>query len=282
MPSFEPANQTGGVGALLIDRSPAWISFWGRALFLTFLLLPFLVAIPVSFSFLPVFPPKDMTMKWYVEFFTSREFNNGWKVSLILALASATISTLAGTCFALALARSRIPGRVLLMNLTMSPLVVPGVATGVGFVFLFTQIGLVNGWARLLLAHVIITTPYAVRVVSATLYAFDRSLEQAAMNLGATELTAFRTITIPILKPGVIAAFLFAFMASFDNLSITIFVAQPGQYTIPVLLFGYVRDQFTPLIAVATVVMVGVAAFTLLIADRLVGVRRFIQLHHGR
>jgi putative spermidine/putrescine transport system permease protein len=136
----------------------------------------------------------------------------------------------------------------------------------------------VEGWTRLVLAHAIVATPYAIRVVAATLHGFDRSLEEAAMNLGATLGQAFRTVTLPVVKPGIAAAFLFAFMSSLDNLSVTVFVAQPGYYTIPVVLFGYVRDRFDPIIAVATLVMVGVAALSMLVAERIVGIERFVGL----
>ena len=102
------------------------------------------------------------------------------------------------------------------------------------------------------------------------------------MNLGATMGRAFRTVTMPIMQPGVAAAFLFAFMSSLDNLSVTVFVAQPGYYTIPVVLFGYVRDRFDPIIAVVTLVMVGVAALAMLIADRIVGIDRFVRLQTSK
>lgn len=260
------------------DRLPGQLSMAARVLFLIFLLLPFAVALPVSFSPHVVFPPSGFTMKWYDAFFSSESFNKAWQVSLIVALASAAISTFSGACFALSAARFDFPGKAFLVNLSLSPLVIPGVAIGIGLVFLFVSIGLVEGWTRLILAHAIVTTPYAVRVITATLHGFDRSLEEAAMNLGATMARAFRTVTIPIMRPGVAAAFLFAFMSSLDNLSVTVFVAQPGYYTIPVVLFGYVRDRFDPIIAVVTLVMVGVAAIAMLIADRIVGIDRFVRL----
>jgi putative spermidine/putrescine transport system permease protein len=262
----------------LQDRLPGQAAYAARAFFVVFLLLPFIVAVPVSFSPHVVFPPSGFTTKWYVAFFSSPSFNKAWQVSLVLAFAAAMLSTFAGACFALAVARFDFPGKGFLVNLSLSPLVIPGVAIGIGLVFLFASIGLVESWTRLILAHAIVTTPYAVRVISATLHGFDRSLEEAAMNLGATEGRAFRTITIPIVRPGVAAAFLFAFMSSLDNLSVTVFVAQPGYYTIPVVLFGYVRDRFDPIIAVVTLVMVGVAALAMLIADRIVGIDRFVRL----
>jgi putative spermidine/putrescine transport system permease protein len=101
------------------------------------------------------------------------------------------------------------------------------------------------------------------------------------MNLGATEARAFRSITLPIVRPGLFAGFIFAFMASFQNLPATVFVVQPGTYTLPVILFGYIRDEFNPIVAVVTVVMVLVAGLTMLAADRFVGIYRFMGLHGG-
>lgn len=267
------------LGRFLQDYTPGWIGLFLRGFYLFFLLVPFAVAISVSFSPLVVFPPNGFTIKWYVRFFTSELFINGWKISFLLALAAASISTFVGTCFALGVTRYNFPGKTMLTNLTLSPLIVPGVATGVGLVFFFTYVGLVSGWARLVIAHIIITAPYVVRVVVATLYGFERSLEEAAMNLGATEARAFLTITLPVAKPGLIAGFLFAFMVSFENLPATVFVVQPGTYTLPVILFGYIRDEYNPIVAVVTVAMMAVSGLTMFLADRWVGINRFMGLH---
>lgn len=261
---------------VLQDRAPGVLGLLARTLFLAFLLIPFLVAIPVSFSPLAVFPPTGFTVKWYGAFFTAEQFNQGWRVSLTLALVVACVSTAIGASLALAVTRYDLPGKNVLTNLTLSPLIVPGVATGVGLLFYFTYVGLIDGWTRLIIAHVIITTPYVVRVMTATLYAFDRSLEEAAMNLGASEARVFLTVTLPVVRPGLVAGFIFAFMASFDNLPASIFVVQPGTYTLPVILFGYVRDDFNPIVAVVTVVMVAVAGLAMWIGDRLVGINRLM------
>ena len=261
---------------ILQDQLPGWGGFLARSTYLVFLLIPFVIAIPVSFSPVAVFPPNGFTFKWYSTFFTSEQFNQGWRVSFGLAFAAATISTFVGASLSLAVTRYHFPGKNLLANLTLSPLIVPGVATGIGLVFYFTYVGIIDGWVRLITAHVIITTPYVVRVMIATLYAFDRSLEEAAMNLGATEPKVFLSVTLPIVRPGLLAGFIISFMASFENLPATIFVVQPGTYTLPVILFGYVRDDFNPIVAVVTVVMVTMAGFAMWIADRLVGINRLM------
>lgn len=267
------------LASALVDRSPAWFGAVARSTYLIFLILPFAVALPISFSPLAVFPPTGFTTKWYGEFFNLSQFNKAWQVSLVLAFAAASVSLFIGSALALAASRYRFPGRDFLVNLTLSPLIVPGVATGVGLVFFFTQIGLVHGWSRLIIAHVIITVPYVVRVMVASLYGFERSIEEAAMNLGATEAKAFFTVTLPVVRPAMAAGFIFAFMASFENLPATIFVVQPGTYTLPVVLFGYVRDDFNPIVAVATVIMVLAAALLMWIANRVVGINRMMGLH---
>ncbi len=260
---------------------PGWAAGFVRGVYIIFLLVPFVVAIPVSFSELAVFPPNAFTLKWYGVFFSSRQFNQGWQISLTLALIVACASTFVGALAAIAVMRYRIPGRRFIESLILSPLIVPEVATGIGLIFYFAYTGLLEGWTRLVIAHVIVTTPYVVRVMTATLYAFDRSLEEAAMNLGATEIQVFRTVTLPIVRTGLVAGFIFAFMASFENLTITAFVAQPGFGTLPVVLFGYVRDEFNPIVAVVTVVMIVGTSLVMLLADRLVGIDRLLRLRQA-
>lgn len=269
------------VREIAVDEGSTLAGFVLRGTYFVFLLLPFAVALPVSFSPLAVFPPNGFTLQWYVAFFQSDQFNDAWRVSITLAVMAASISTVIGSCLALAVSRFDFPFKEMLVNLTLSPLIVPGVATGVGLVFYFSYVGLLNGWARLIIAHVIITVPYVVRTVGAALHGFDRSLEEAAMNLGATEARVFATVTLPVVRPAVAAGFVFSFMASFENLPATVFVVQPGTYTMPVVLFDYVRDDFNPIIAVVTVVMILVAVAAMLIADRLVGINRLMGLHKG-
>jgi putative spermidine/putrescine transport system permease protein len=260
----------------IVDSGPRWLNGALCVAFVVFLLLPFAVALPISFSRLAVFPPADFTTEWYVKFFASDQFNDAWRVSLLLALIAASLATFIGAALALAVTRFSFPGKDVLANLTLSPLIVPGVATGVGLVFYFTYVGILNGWLRLVIAHVIITVPYVVRVMMASLHSFDRSLEEAAMNLGATEHYAFWSVTLPVVRTGLAAGFLFAFMASFENLPATVFVVQPGTRTMPVVLFDYVRDDFNPIVAVVTVVMVGVAATAMWIDNRMVGLERLM------
>lgn len=247
-----------------------------------FLLTPLVIAVPVSFSKLAVFPPNALTVQWYVAFFTSNTFYQAWRVSLITAAASAAIATVIGAGFALAMTRGRsvlnAPARRLLVTVMLSPLIVPGVATGIGLVFYFTYIGLVNGWARLIVAHVIITMPYVVRVMISALQEFDSSIEEAASNLGASDIRVFLTITLPVVRSGVVVAFILAFMASFEELSVTAFVTQPGMATLPVVLFGYIQNDFNPVIAVVSTVMTALAALVMLTVDRVIGIDRVLGL----
>ena len=229
------------------------------------------------------FPPSGLTLSWYANAWERREFARGFGTSLQLALAATAIGVPLGTAAALALARARLGGlRGALNTLLLGPLAVPGVVAGTALYLFYVRAefwvdddikGTLPG---LVAAHVLLTIPWTVRLVAASLQGLDRAAEEAAANLGARPFTVFRRVTLPMLRPGVVAACLFSFIQSFENLELTLLLVGPGRTTLPVAMLNYLEFRVDPtLAAVATVQIVLVGAL-MLITDRFVSLSRVV------
>jgi putative spermidine/putrescine transport system permease protein len=189
---------------------------------------------------------------------------------------------LLGVPASLVLARYRFAGRGVLDTLLVLPLVVPGIVAGTAiYVFqieieIATQWPLIGSFAGLVLAHVMITIPWTVRLLTASLAGFDRSIEEAALNLGATPVQAFMKITLPAIRPGIVAAALFSFIISFGNLEMTLFLIAPGQTTLPIAILQYLQWRIDPTIAAVSVLQIVLIGAGMLIADRYVKLTRVL------
>lgn len=249
-----------------------------NALVYLFILAPILVVIPVSFSekeYL-VFPPQGFTFRWYVNFFATRELADSLWLSIHLAAWTTAISLVLGTMVALALVRYRYPGRQALREFFLTPIVMPRLVLGIAFLMFLSQTVLSGRFGGLLVAHVVVAFPYVVRTVSASLVGFERTLEEAASSLGAAPLTVFRTVTLPLLKPGIMAGAIFAYVTSFDELVMTLFLAGPRLTTLPVQIFNYLEYTSDPTIAAISVILIVFTAAAVLITERIVGFSRFV------
>ena len=228
------------------------------------------------------FPPDGFSLRWYANAFDKREFARGFVTSFQVALLATLIGVPAGTAAAYAIMRGRFPGRDALNTLLLGPLVVPGVVSGTALYLFFVRAedwvdadikGTLTG---LIAAHVLLTIPWTVRLVTASLQGMDRAAEEAAANLGARPFTVFRRITLPMLRPGVVAAALFSFIQSFENLELTLLLVGPGRTTLPVAMLNYLEFRVDPtLAAVATVQIILVGAL-MLITDRFVKLSRVV------
>src|SRR4030095_4465507 len=167
------------------------------------------------------FPPQGFSLRWFTNFFQRREFMQSLWLSVEIGVWTAAISTVIGTMAAVALVRGRFRGRDFLNAYVTSPLLLPQILTGVALLQYFSLIGLAQSYWGLLIAHVVVTTPYVVRTVSATLYHFDLALAGAAQTPGASPLRAFFEVTLGVIKPGVVAGAVLAFAISFDNFTIS-------------------------------------------------------------
>ncbi len=238
------------------------------ALVLLFLVAPILIIVPLSFSSGSFFhyPLPGFSMRWYHDFFTSSFWLPSVWNSLIVGSAATLLATVLGTLAALGIWRSRFPGQALVLALLISPMVVPSIIVAVGVYFAFAPLGLTDGYSGLILAHTTLAVPFVVVTVLATLSGFDRTLLRAAASLGATPMTTFRRVTLPLILPGVLSGAVFAFAASFDEVVVALLLAGPGQRTLPRQMFAGINDNIsltitaaaTMLIAVSLVLMVAV------------------------
>lgn len=236
-----------------------------------FLVMPILVIIPLSFSSEPWFtyPLPGLSLKWYQDFF----FNERWTVaignSLVVGVFSTLLSTLLGTLAALGLSRGNVPFAGLIMSILISPMIVPVVIVAVAMFFGYASIGLNNTYLGLILSHATLATPFVVITVTATLSGFDRSLTRAAASLGASPITAFRMVTLPLIAPGVISGALFAFVTSWDEVVVALFLSSPEQRTLPRQMFSGIREQISPTITAAATCLVLLAALLMAVTELL-------------
>lgn len=231
-----------------------------------FLIFPILVILPLSFNQQPYFSfttemlqlqPEAYSTKWYQEFFSSLNWQGAVKNSFIIAIFSTIISTFLGTLAALGLSRSDFPFRTTVMGLLISPMIVPLIISAAGMFFFYSRIGLQGTHIGVILAHAALATPFVVITVTATLTGFDHSLTRAAASLGSSPTHTFFHITVPLITPGVISGALFAFITSFDEVVVVLFVGSYKQRTIPWQMFSGIREEISPTImAVATILIV--------------------------
>jgi putative spermidine/putrescine transport system permease protein len=236
---------------------------------LLFLIAPIVVIFPLSFSSgeLLTLPTPGFSWRWYEDFFTSSKWLVATKNSFVVGIATAVLATFLGTIGALGIFLGRFRGKVVLVAALSLPMVVPVVVTAVAVYFAFSLVGLNNTLAGLILAHTVLSVPYVLLTVLATLQTFDRNLLKAAATLGAPPHVAFRRVVLPLIAPGVATGALFAFATSFDELVVAIFVASPGQFTLPRQMYAGLREFLSPTIAAAAVLLILVSLVLLVLNE---------------
>ncbi|TDQ78925.1 putative spermidine/putrescine transport system permease protein [Dongia mobilis] len=241
------------------------------AMVLLYLISPIIAIMPLSFNSEPYFtyPMPGLSMRWYEDFFTDPRWLDALKSSLIIAISATALSMVLGTLAALGLAKANFPYRAWVMAFLISPMIVPVVITAVGMYFFFANLGLNNTYFGIILAHTALATPFVVITVTATLIGFDQSLNRAGASLGAPPLTVFRKITLPLILPGMISGALFAFITSFDEVVVVLFIASPDQRTLPRQMFSGIREQISPTITAAATMLVLTAAAMLVTVELL-------------
>ena len=250
------------------------------AVIVGFLLLPLFFIVLFAFNDAPyiAFPPEDLSLRWIDNFLTSPEFTDALWFSLQLAFLTVVISTTLGTMAALALVRGRLPGAQMISALFLAPLMVPSILTGLAIFQVFYLSGLGRDFVALLIAHVTVTIPYVIRTVTAVLESFDRRLEEAAQNLGASRWRTFLEVTLPLIRPGIFAGGMFAFIISFDQFEVSLFLVDTNEVTFPIQLFNYLRFSFDPTIAAASLVSLCLSAVAIVLIERLVGLQAYARL----
>lgn len=254
----------------------AWILYFITAVMMVFILAPLavVVAMSVSDSYFVAFPPQGFTLKWYAKILQDREFLDALELSALLALSTTIGSLLLGVPAAIALTRSAFPGQALLKGLVLSPLIFPALVTGLALMQLLSKMGSGDARINLLIGHIVVTSPYVIRAVVTSLLLVDFNLEDAARTLGANRLRTFWRITLPQIAPGVAAGALFAFMVSFDNYPVTMWLANSQYSPVPLVLMRQLVNVFDPSIPAMSTVIIILAVVGVLVLERLVGLRR--------
>ena len=205
------------------------------ALIFAFLVIPILVIIPLSFNSEPYFtyPMPGFSLRWYAEFFNSPQWLLGLKNSIIVGVFATLVASFLGTLAALGMHRAEFPGKAAILGILISPIIVPIVITAAGMFYFYSRIGLTGSLAGLVFAHATIGVPFVIITVSATLAGFDNNLVRASASLGADPVRTFFKVTMPIILPGIVSGGLFAFITSWDELVIAIFLAGSEEHTLP-------------------------------------------------
>lgn len=241
-----------------LDRIWFWAFRIICAAVFAFLIVPILVIMPLSFNAEPYFtyPMPGFSLRWYEEFFTSPQWLLGLKNSVIVGFFATLVATVLGTLAALGLNRAEYPGKPAILAVLISPIIVPIVITAAGMFYFYARIGLTGTLAGLVFAHATIGVPFVVITVSATLAGFDNNLVRAGASLGADPVRVFFKVTLPLILPGVVSGALFAFITSWDELVIAIFLASTEEHTLPRRMWSGIRELLSPTImAVATLLI---------------------------
>lgn len=237
---------------------------------LAFLVFPVIFTAIVSFnaSFFIEFPPKAFSTSWYANIAKIHRIFDATVISALIALGAAACATLMGLGASMALVRSALPGRPAITALLLSPITVPMVAIGIALIQFFILINTAFTWYSLLIGHVVLVVAYPVRTIVASLALTNPSLEEAALSLGASRWSVFRTITLPQLKPGLINGFLFAFLISFDNYPISVFLVRGGLTTMPIEIFNYITQNLDPTPAAFSTLYIVVVSIVIALAEK--------------
>ena len=233
---------------------------------LVFLITPILVVMPLSFNaedfftFTPEmlrFDPAGYSLKHYKDFFTNDDWQNAVKNSVQIAPVATLLSVGFGTLAAIGLSQPHVPFRRAIMAILISPMIVPLIISAAGMYFFYSRVGLQGTYIGVVLAHAALGIPFVIITVTATLVGFDNSLTRAAANMGANPVTTFFRVQMPLILPGVISGGLFAFITSFDEVVVVLFVGSAGQKTLPWQMFTGLREQISPtILAVATILVI--------------------------
>lgn len=250
-----------------------------------FMTLPAIVVVVASFNETAIlaFPPQGLSLRWYANALTYPQFQRAAVNSVIVTGASALVALPLGTMAALALVRHPLRARGLWATLLLSPLVIPGVAAGLGLLILAAWLGLLASRGVLIAAHVVLVLPFVVRSVSVSVANLDPALERAAASLGASPWRVFRRVTLPLLRPGLFAALLFAVIVSANEFVVSLFVSTRVTEILAVAMFTYVVNYTDPTMAALSTLFIGATFAAVYLADRVLHLARVFQIdeHHG-
>lgn len=244
-----------------------------------FLCVPLLIIITTAFDSgnIMSFPPKGFSLQWFGKAFHSETFMTTLGISFKVAVLATFIAMIIGIPAAYALSRKNYRGKAVMQSIFLSPIIVPGVVLGFAF-FRFLTIKLqLDVFTSLLIGHVIIVIPYIIRVVGSSLENLDFSIEDAAVSLGATKLKAFFLVILPNVTSGVIAAFMLAFINSFNNVPVSLFLTGPGVSTLPISMLSYVEYNYDPTISALSVILMVMTVLIMFVVEKTLGIKNFAK-----
>lgn len=241
-----------------------------------YLLAPVILVFPLSFSGDRVlaFPPSSWSTRWYSAIFEDSRMLGAFGTSLLLAVIVTVLSIAVALPASYAIVRYRSKVTDVLFNLLTAPLLLPTIVLGLGILIVFASLGVMGSFSGLVLAHMTVTLPYALRVLTTSLNGLNLTVEEAATSLGARPLTVFRRITLPLMTPGLVAATALCFLVSFDEVVITLFLTGPHMTTLPVELYHRVEMQPDPLVASVSALIIVLTLAVVLIVDRSLGLNK--------
>jgi len=257
-----------------------WFSRIITILVFIFLLSPLVVVIIASFSPTPlvVFPPKGISLKWYGNIFSSStNFLEGFKNSIKVGVLATAIDIVLGVTAALSVSRYQFRQKELLVAFFTSPMYVPSIAFAFVLLMVFSQIGSVPGMIKILLGHIIIIMPYIVRNTLAVLASFNWSLEDAAASLGANSVQTFFRVTLPLIKPGVVAGAILSFLYSFDEAVLSSLLSSPKFVTLPIRIMNYMEFSFDPTLAAISTVLISMSLLIVVLLEKFFGLDMFLK-----
>ncbi|PZU91048.1 MAG: ABC transporter permease [Chelatococcus sp.] len=231
---------------------------------------------------IPSFPPEGYSVKWFAAAANNKPFIDGFVLSLQVGVVSTLIGLALGVPASLALVRHRIPFGPVLNTLLLLPLVMPGIVLGTAvYVFqieteIATGLPVLGSLGGLVAAHTLVVIPWVVRLVTASLAGFDRTIEEAAQNLGAGPVTTFWRVTLPSIRSGIVAAGLFGFVTSFGNLEMSLFLVGPGRTTLPIAILQYLEWKIDPTVAAASLIQIVLIGTAMIVTDRYVKLSRVV------
>ena len=251
---------------------------------LAFMTLPTIVVIMASFNPTAIlsFPPEGLSLRWYINALTYPQFQRAAVNSLLVTVASAVIAVPFGTAAALALVRHPLRGRALWSSLILSPLVIPGVAAGLGFLIMAAKLGLLASRWVLVVAHVALVLPFVIRSVAVSVANLDPALERAAASLGARPWRVFVRVTLPLLRPGLFAGLLFALIVSVNEFVVSLFISTRVTEILPVAMFTYVVNYTDPTMAALSTLFIAATFVGVYVADRFLNLSRVFQISEHR
>jgi putative spermidine/putrescine transport system permease protein len=253
---------------------------WYVAALLAFLALPILVVVPAAFAPESTlgFPPRGLSLRWFRNVVEQPQFVRAFSVSVLVAVLATAVSLATGTLATFALVRHRFAGRQALELLFVAPLVFPAIVYGIAMLMALNPLRLTRTVLGLILAHVVLTLPYVVRAVGATLHGVNPALEESAAILGANRWRTLWHVTLPLIRPGLIAAATFSLIISFDEFTVSLFLTGPGLMTLPLEIYNYTEFTIDPTIAAISTVLIAISVAVIVAIERFLGFEKHFQI----